>query len=93
VNYSQAHWPHINTSDSDSIVPIYYFNVHKGEQMHIDKTERELPDDFAAWYEVTTSAELFIRNADGKLPPNGWRTVVFDRDGRILCLFEVKGHE
>jgi hypothetical protein len=71
-------------------MPVYFFNVRAGDDVHVDHTGHDLPDDMAAWQEATAHAESSIRNLDDWPRTRGsWRIDVIREDGRMLCSIEA----
>ena len=74
-------------------MPIYFFNVRDGEQVHVDHTGHDLPDDMAAWHEARTRAESSIRDLNGWPHAGGsWRVEVIGENGRMLCAIEATAY-
>lgn len=71
-------------------MPVYFFNVRDGEEVHIDHTGQDLADDMAAWHEAATRAESSIRDLDGWPHAGASRRVeVIGENGRLLCSVEA----
>jgi hypothetical protein len=65
-------------------MPRYFFNVHDVSPSADDQGE-ELPDDEAAWREVTTFAGALFKDIDGRFRPGQeWTLEVTDASGKPL---------
>jgi hypothetical protein len=69
-------------------MPLYFFNVHKGQPI-VDDLGDELADDAVAWKEATKIAGELLRSLDGSFQP-GQEWAVEVTDSRQQTLFWIR---
>jgi len=71
------------------MMPRYFFHITY-ERIEIDREGEELPDEHAAWKEVTVTTGQMLQGIDGKLAPGrDWRMEVTDEFQNTLYVLHI----